>query len=208
MSKELTMTIDTCSKCPFAQTLRDDSYYFRCIHPKYKGNSAWSQYRDSNILFICPLDNTKDPGVKVGLTSIIAKDGKVLLGLRGDSCETARNEWAYPGGRMDYGEDPASGLSREIEEETSLTIPKDELQFLTWVNEFFPEDKKHYVSLVFLAVNPQGRPRIVEPDKCKEWKWFDPYNLPENVFWAARINIERFAAQIAATSHREGKNEE
>ncbi len=160
--------------------------------------STW-EYPDPKGVSIpdwCKLNDKKDPGVKVGITIIIVRDGKVLLNLRGDSCETARNKWACPGGRMDFGEDPLTTGSREIEEETTLIIPKNNLEFLTWNNEFFPEDKKHYISLVFFAKSKEGNPKVVEADKCKEWRWFDPDYLPENTFWAAKIKIEQYRDKI------------
>ena len=106
----------------------------------------------------CPLEDYKDPGVKASSTAIVVRDGKVLLGLRGDVCETAKNEWAYPGGRIDYGEDPLTSIIREIEEETSMIAQKENLEFLEWVDEFFPDDKKHYISMVFLAKDVVGEP--------------------------------------------------
>lgn len=144
----------------------------------------------------CPLDDQVDPGVRVGITGIIVRDGKVLLGLRGDGCQTAINEWAYPGGRMDYGEDPLTTLLREIFEETEMMVQKDDVEFLTWMNEFFPNDEKHYVSLVFLISDVVGEPKVTEPDKCKEWKWFDPDDIPENTFWACKKNIEKYKNRI------------
>jgi 8-oxo-dGTP diphosphatase len=144
----------------------------------------------------CPIEDKVDPGVRVGVTGIIVRDGKVLLGLRGDGCQTARNEWAYPGGRMDYGEDPLTSLPREIQEETTMLVEAEDLEFLTWMNEFFPEDKKHYVSLVFMVNGVAGVPIVTEPDKCKEWKWFDPDDIPDNTFWACKKNIEKYKNKI------------
>ena len=137
-----------------------------------------------------------DPGVRTGVTGIIIRDGKVLLGLRGDGCQTARNEWAYPGGRMDYGQNPIENLIREIDEETKMEVKEEDIEFLTWMNEFFPDDGKHYISLVFFVKNSKGDPVLTEPDKCKEWDWFDPNDLPENTFWACRENIERYKDRI------------
>ena len=137
-----------------------------------------------------------DPGVRTGVTGIIIRDGKVLLGLRGDACETAKNEWAFAGGRQDYSEDPITSIRREIIEETTLKIPKKNIEFLTWVNEFFPEEEKHYVSLVFFAKSYIGYPKEVEPTKCKEWKFFDPNDLPKNTFWSARQSIEEYRDKI------------
>lgn len=144
----------------------------------------------------CPLKEKVDPGVKVGVTGIIVRDGKVLLGLRGDSCQTARNEWAFPGGRMDYGEDPLIGLPREIKEETTMGVEASDLEFLTWMNEFFPDDDKHYISLVFLVKGAAGVPIVTEPDKCRTWSWFDPNAIPDNTFWACKENIEKYKDKI------------
>ena len=150
----------------------------------------------TNIIKKLNINDIHDQGVKVGVIAIIARNGKVLLGLRGDDCETARNEWAYSGGRMDYGEDPFTSIQREIEEETTMISKKKSLEFLTWTNDFSPDDNKHYISLVFFAKSLQGEPKITEPDKCKEWKWFDPDNLPDNIFWVAKLNIERYKERI------------
>ncbi len=144
----------------------------------------------------CPLKDKVDQGVKASVTGIIVRNGKVLLGLRSEKCETARNQWAYPGGRMDYGEHPLTALLREIDEETTMTGKVGSIEFLIWMNEFFPDDNKHYISLVFLVKDIIGQPKITEPDKCKEWKWFDPNDIPENTFWACRENIKRYKNRI------------
>ena len=144
----------------------------------------------------CPLDDAKDQGVKVGCTAMVVKEGKILLGLRGDECETAKNEWAFPGGRMDYGEDPLTTVIREVKEETTINLLKDNVGFATWKDEFFPENEKHYVSLVFFALEHFSDPEVVEPTKCKEWKWFDPEEIPENTFWACKENIDKYKDQI------------
>ena len=160
--------------------------------------STWKMpnVKGTPIPDFCPLNDREDPGVKVGVTAIAVRNKKVLLGLRGHGCETAKNEWAYPGGRIDFGEYPLTAISREITEETAMTVHTDSLEFLQWVNEFFPEENKHYISLVFLAKDLHGDPHITEPDKCKEWKWFDPNDIPDNTFWPARENIQKYKNRI------------
>ncbi len=32
-----------------------------------------------------------------------------------------------------------------------------------------------------------GTPQVLEPGKCKEWKWFDVHNIPTNI----NINLDR-----------------
>jgi 8-oxo-dGTP diphosphatase len=130
--------------------------------------------------------------VRVGCVVMIVRDGKVLLGKRGAECETAKGVFAYPGGRMDYGNTPEESAVREVLEETGLDIPEKRLVFLRYVNEFFPDQGKHYVSLVFMAESPTSDGPAInkEPTKCEGWEWYDPDNIPENVFWAVKESIE------------------
>jgi len=138
-----------------------------------------------------------DEPVRVGCTVVVVKKNKLLLGLRGDACETAAGLWALPGGRMDYGEPgPKSAVIREAKEETGLIIDPDYVSFLRPVNEFFPEQGKHYVSLVYLAWHVQGEPIRKEPTKCKEWRWFARTDLPKEIFAPTKETIQLHAAEI------------
>ena len=91
---------------------------------------------------------------------------------------------------MDYEESPEEGIIRETFEETSLIIELKNLLFLNYVNEIFPEENKHYVNLVFIATKADGEPKVMEPDKCEFWKWYDPFNLPKDTFINIKNNIE------------------
>jgi 8-oxo-dGTP diphosphatase len=141
------------------------------------------------------MSNELEP-VRVGCTIIVHRHGRVLLGERGESCETAKNLYAYPGGRMDYGETPEDGILRELFEETGLRGKKEDLKFFRYCNEFFPEQGKHYVSLVFIMELKEGEPVTTEPDKCKGWEWIEVDHLPENMFEPARESLMMAAYEI------------
>ncbi len=134
--------------------------------------------------------------VRVGCTIIVHRHGNVLLGERGEACETAKNLYALPGGRMDYGETPEAGILRELLEETGLEGKKKDLKFFRYANEYFPEQGKHYVSLVFIMELTEGEPILTEPDKCKGWEWIAVENLPENMFEPARESLMIAAHEI------------
>ena len=188
MKKIINEEIQHCNECPYcdlriAGYLCKESFDRIICHDPDKINIQIPEW--------CSLDDYEGPGVKVGLTLMVIRDGKILLGQRKNT-ETADGEWANPGGRMDYGEEPVKGAIRELEEETGLIIKGENISFLCYMNEFFPENKKHYLTHYFVTENAQGEVELKEPDKCEKWKWFDFDNLPENTFWTIKEAIKKF----------------
>jgi 8-oxo-dGTP diphosphatase len=173
--------VEFCNDCPYSK-LRNTG--FLCDLEFEKTITTNTDHHNIIIPKWCPLDDYKDPGVRVGVTVMMIRDGKVCLGERGEEVETAKNLYSFPGGRMDYGEEnPKTSLVREIEEETGLIVEEEELTFLRPVNEFFPNENKHYVSLVYALYLEEGEPKAIEgKGKCKGWEWFSPDNLPKNIF--------------------------
>ena len=56
----------------------------------------------------------------VGVGAVIVKDGRVLLVKR--RYEPLAGRWSIPGGTLELGETLETGLTREMQEETGLTI--------------------------------------------------------------------------------------
>ena len=101
--------------------------------------------------------------------------GKVLLGKRIGA--HAGGTWAFPGGHLEYGEDPVDCIRREIVEETGLRVGK--ISFWCYTNDLYPEEGRHYITLVFNAEYLGGEADILEPHKCEKWGWFDWDSLPQ-----------------------------
>lgn len=137
-----------------------------------------------------------DEPVRVGCTIIVHRQGRVLIGERGADCETASELFAFPGGRMDFGETPKQAIVRELFEETGLVVEEKKISFFRYCNEYFPEQKKHYVSLVFIIELNEGEPIPKEPKKCEEWIWGDIEHLPENMFEPCRESIMMASGEI------------
>ena len=110
---------------------------------------------------------------KVGIGVIVIKDGKILLGKRKNA--HGEGAWCYPGGHLEYGESWEECSRREVMEETGIEIKN--LRFGTVKNE-----QKHYITICMLAEYSSGEVKIMEPDKCDEWGWFDWDKLPQPLF--------------------------
>lgn len=116
--------------------------------------------------------------VRVGVAAVILRDGAVLLGERIGS--HGANTWATPGGHLELGESVEACAERETYEETGLAVSS--FKKLCFTNDIFDLENKHYVTLFVIANSLSGEPKITEPDKCKQWKWFKLDELPEPLF--------------------------
>jgi len=116
--------------------------------------------------------------VRVGVAAVILREGRVLLGERIGS--HGAHTWATPGGHLEWGESIEECAKRETLEETGLVVSAFEK--LTFTNDIFEKENKHYITLFVVASDANGEPQVTEPDKCKQWKWFKLDELPEPLF--------------------------
>jgi 8-oxo-dGTP diphosphatase len=124
---------------------------------------------------------------KVGLGVMIIKDNKVLLGKRKGS--HGGGEYSWPGGHLEYMESFFDCAKREISEECGIEI--ENLRFLKLSNlkDYSP---KHYVDIGFIADWKSGEPKVLEPEKCESWGWYDIDNLPQPLFKGLNKYIESY----------------
>ncbi len=116
--------------------------------------------------------------VRVGVAAVILREGRVLLGERTGS--HGANTWATPGGHLELGESIEECAKRETLEETGLVV--NSFKKLSFTNDIFEKENKHYVTLYVVASCSNGEPQVMEPGKCKQWKWFELDELPEPLF--------------------------
>lgn len=107
-------------------------------------------------------------------------DLEVLLVQRGR--EPFRGGWAFPGGFVDYGEEPGAAVLREVEEETGLTgLP---LRQHRVYGDPRRDPRGHTVTLVYVAelgADP-SRQAARAGDDAAEAAWFPVDALPELAF--------------------------
>lgn len=135
--------------------------------------------------------------VKVGVGVYLLNSKKqVLLGLRKSA--HAQGTWCPPGGHMEYGETNEQAAVREVKEETGLILEPEDLVFAGVTNDFFEDSGKHYITLHMICRKFQGTPKVTEPDKCVEWKWFDIDKLPSPLMLPNQNFFKQYQKNIAS----------
>lgn len=115
--------------------------------------------------------------VRVGVAAIIQnKNGEVLIGLRKSS--HAHGTWGFPGGHLEFQEEPEICIKREVFEETGLVVTK--VSKADYTSDQYSKEDKHYITLFYYAEVTDLQPKVMEPDKCEVWEWKAWDDLPEN----------------------------
>jgi 8-oxo-dGTP diphosphatase len=110
--------------------------------------------------------------IGVGVGAIIFNDdGKVFLNKRGKKARNESGKWEFPGGGVRFGEKLADALKREVREEFDIEI--EVLEQLITEDHILEDEGQHWVSPTFIARHVSGEPRIMEPEKCDDFKWVD-----------------------------------
>jgi len=115
---------------------------------------------------------------KVGVGVIVLKDNKVLMGKRKNA--HGEGSWSFPGGHLEFNEEPEDCAKRETLEETGIEIKNVRLGTAT--NDIFREEGKHYITLFMISEYDSGDVKVMEPDKCVVWEWFEWDNMPSPIF--------------------------
>lgn len=108
--------------------------------------------------------------------AVFVKEGKILLGLRNYTRDKWKDVsvWTIPGGRSSEGEVILDVLKREVFEEVGIS----DFEILDFLGEF-QGSKEGDECLLFLC-DTKDEPKLMEPEKFSEWKWFDADSFPEN----------------------------
>lgn len=123
---------------------------------------------------------------------MILKENKILLGKRKGS--HGEGEYAFPGGHLEYMGSFANCAIRETHEERGIEIENIRFLYLANLVRYAP---KHYAHIGLVADYKSGEPKVLEPDFCDSWGWYDLDNLPQPMFEACRLSVE---------SYKNGKN--
>ena len=96
------------------------------------------------------------------------------------------NQYDLPGGHLESGEDLYDAMIREAKEELGIEIEREDMQMVHIYHHF----EKDMLKFVFRVKKFKNEIQNLEPEKCKELKWVDIDNLPNNTISGIRKELE------------------
>jgi len=132
------------------------------------------------------IKNKEKIGVGIGVL-VIDETGKMLIGKR--KSKFGKNEYALPGGHLEFQESFESCAARELKEETN--IDGEDFEVVSLANDVIGE--KHYVTIGLIARKYNGKAELMEPDKCESWGWFGLDDLPKPLFLPSKEIIDSYS---------------
>jgi len=139
-----------------------------------------------------------DKKVGIGFGVMMLRDGKVLLGKRHEDPEKADSKlegagtWTMPGGKLHFGEPFEEAASREVMEETGITL--NEVGVFCVNNDI--GKKAHFVTVGMISEDFDGDPKVMEPDEITEWKWFDLDDLPDPLYFPSEKVLNNYSENM------------
>ena len=104
------------------------------------------------------------------MAAVIEKNKKFLITQRPRDVHNAER-WEFPGGKIDFGEDPRYALQREIKEELGIKIEAEDVFEL---NSHIYDKKKHIILIACRCNYLSGK---VKKKQIKDFKWVKPEKM-------------------------------
>jgi len=86
--------------------------------------------------------------------------------------------YSLPAGHLDGGETIIHAMLRETYEEIGININENKLKVIYVMHRL---TDKEYIDFFLTTESWTGVPKIKEPNKCSELKWFSLNSLPSNI---------------------------
>mgnify|MGYP000872166165 CR=1 FL=1 len=115
----------------------------------------------------------------VPFVSLILKQGSRVLLIRRKNTGVEDGMYGCAGGGVDEHEQVAQAVIREAAEELGIIIKKEHIRVAHILHRRYPHGAE-MIGFYIEALEWQGEPRNMEPDKCDDIKWFDMDQLPAN----------------------------
>lgn len=130
--------------------------------------------QDQEILLLRKMIETltEKPTHPVGVSVLLHRNGKVLLGERKNN--SGSGLLSTPGGRIEKNETIPQCAARELKEETGIDLFPERFTEIYHKEHF--RFNNHYFMFYVMVECPEGvEPINLEPDRCISWDWYPFY---------------------------------
>jgi len=134
---------------------------------------------------------------------VLIRENKILLSQRFNT-GYFDNFYSLPAGHLNGDETLKQAIVREAKEEISIILNSEDLELVHAMNRKIPDDER--IDFFFTSKKWQGKPKIMEPNKCNDLRWFGVDNLPEKLIPYIKQAINSIKKNIIY-SERKGKEE-
>lgn len=117
---------------------------------------------------------------------IIRRGDRILIAQRKADSSLEPLKWEFPGGKIEFSEDPRVCLVREIREEMDFEIAVDEIFDVVSHNYRKNGETRHVLLLCYLCTYRGGEPR---PLDCNDMRWVGPDEIGGFDFAAADVPV-------------------
>ena len=124
---------------------------------------------------------------------ILIEGNKILLTRRYNT-GYFDGSYSFPAGHLEKDETLKQAITREAKEETDVSLDSLDLKLVHVMYRRIPNDER--IDFFFAIKKWQGKPKIMEPDKCDEASWFEFDNLPKNIIPYIKQAIDSFRNNI------------
>lgn len=127
--------------------------------------------------------------IGVGVGAFIVNNNNELL-LQKRAVPAEKDHWCIPGGRLEMFETLEHAVIRETKEETDLDIKVITLMGIC--DHIIRNENAHWVAASYLCKIENGIPKIMEPDKASDMKWFNLNELPDKLTITTKKALEDY----------------
>jgi len=120
---------------------------------------------------------------------MLIKDNEILLSRRYNT-GFHDGEYSLPAGHLAGNETLIQAMIREAKEEVDIVLETTALKLIHVIHRKEPNEER--INFFFIAEKWQGEPKIMEPNKCDDLRWFRLDSLPENVILYVKQAINSY----------------
>lgn len=103
-----------------------------------------------------PVNKKNQRQITVASKGLVLRNGRALLVQRSQTDSHSPGMWEFPGGRVEFGEDPKAALLREIKEETGLCAEAGRILYVSSFVRKYPDAEKQIIIINYLAFSNDG----------------------------------------------------